>query len=266
MNHVKRGCLTRTDDNIPSDGSRIEGSHKGWNSIMRTFASGLGVFHALGHDFVLRRNIRIASATSNPNPFVLSTHSSHHIHLVSRVASLWNLLLEREGHHDRNSVLGLKAQPMLEDVQSGETFGIVKSAHSITYAGLLDIKEEDSETDPGLPGLLDMVNCDIDTAAVNQALQIDPGLFLIPQSKHPLPVPDSNGHGRISKQAKRRRSLNTEAVSTCCTCCRVSYHGTSTHQNTISTALKDQPYQAACLRMQTWGRRRRNVRPSWREK
>jgi len=155
------------------------------------------------------------------------------------------LLLEREGHHDGNSILGLKAQPTLEDVQSGEMFGIVKSAHSITYAGLLDVKEEDPETDPELPGLLNMASCDIDMAAVNQDLQIDPRLFLIPQSK-------------------RRRSLDIETVSACYPW--VSNHGTSTHWNTVSTALKYQPYQAACLRMQTQGLHRRNTRPSQHEK
>ena len=187
MNHVKRGCLARTDDDVASDGSRIEGSHKGWNSIMRTFASGLGVFHALGHDFVLQCNIHVASAASKLNPFVLSTHGSHHIHLVTHAAKLWNMLLEREGHHESDSVSGLKVLPTLQEVPSGETFGIVKSAHSITYMGLLDVKEE--ETDGlGTPvsNLLDMGNCDADTAAVTvltQDLHIDPKLFLIPQPK-----------------------------------------------------------------------------------
>src|SRR5882762_2374828 len=209
MNHVKRGCLARTDDDIASDGSRIEGSHKGWNSIMRTFASGLRVFHALGHDFVLRRNIRVASAASKPDPFVLLTHGSHHIHLATHAAKLWNMLLEREGRHDSDSVSGLKVLPTLQEVPSGETFGIVKSAHSITYMGLLDGKEE--ETDGlGTPvsNLLDMANCDADAAAVmvTQDLQIDPKLFLIPQPKPGSAPPLQLSTTRTTAKQKRWRS------------------------------------------------------------
>jgi hypothetical protein len=56
MKHVRKGCLARPREDIPSDGSRIEGSHKAWNGIQRSFSSGLVMFRALGHDFVLRRN------------------------------------------------------------------------------------------------------------------------------------------------------------------------------------------------------------------
>ncbi|PIL31911.1 hypothetical protein GSI_06615 [Ganoderma sinense ZZ0214-1] len=51
--HVQKGCLARPRDDIATDGSRIEGSHKGWNSIMQSFPSGLEVMNALGHDHVL---------------------------------------------------------------------------------------------------------------------------------------------------------------------------------------------------------------------
>ena len=33
LNHVRKGCLERRRQDIPSDGSCIEGSHKGWNSL-----------------------------------------------------------------------------------------------------------------------------------------------------------------------------------------------------------------------------------------
>ncbi|KAJ7659690.1 hypothetical protein DFH06DRAFT_935341, partial [Mycena polygramma] len=55
MQHVRKGCLARPREDISSDGSRIEGSHKEWNSIQRSFASGLEMQTALGHDFVLHR-------------------------------------------------------------------------------------------------------------------------------------------------------------------------------------------------------------------
>ncbi|EGO20419.1 hypothetical protein SERLADRAFT_373814 [Serpula lacrymans var. lacrymans S7.9] len=49
--HVKKGCLSRTRQDLRSDGSHIEGSHKGWNSLMRSFPSGIEIFTALCHDF-----------------------------------------------------------------------------------------------------------------------------------------------------------------------------------------------------------------------
>ncbi|KAN0097092.1 hypothetical protein V8E55_001538 [Tylopilus felleus] len=33
LNHVRKGCLERRRQDIPSDGSCIKGSHKGWNSL-----------------------------------------------------------------------------------------------------------------------------------------------------------------------------------------------------------------------------------------
>jgi len=119
------------------------------------------------------------------------------------------MLLEREGRHDSDSVSGLKVLPTLQEVPSGETFGIVKSAHSITYMGLLDVKEE--ETDGlGTPvsNLLDMANCDADAAAVmvTQDLQIDPKLFLIPQPKPGSAPPLQLSTTRTTAKQKRWRS------------------------------------------------------------
>ncbi|KAI0037439.1 hypothetical protein FA95DRAFT_1470207, partial [Auriscalpium vulgare] len=50
ITHVRKGCLARTRNNVLSGGSRIEGTHKQWNAVMRTFASGLPVFLALSND------------------------------------------------------------------------------------------------------------------------------------------------------------------------------------------------------------------------
>jgi hypothetical protein len=33
LHHVRKGCLVRSWQDISTDGSRIEGSHKGWNSL-----------------------------------------------------------------------------------------------------------------------------------------------------------------------------------------------------------------------------------------
>ncbi|KAI0685123.1 hypothetical protein BC835DRAFT_1421556 [Cytidiella melzeri] len=57
MGHVRKGCLSRPRSDIWSDGSRIEGSHKGWNSLQRANPSGYQTILFLASDHVLRRNI-----------------------------------------------------------------------------------------------------------------------------------------------------------------------------------------------------------------
>jgi hypothetical protein len=141
LRHVQKGCLERICDGISSDGSRIEGSHKGWNSIQRSFASGIEVFCALAHDFVLRRNIRIGSAQEPAAHFIKSAFGSHHIHLVSYVANMWNSLLSDK----KRPTAGLLPLPELQIVASEETFGLVSSRHIETFGGLLEIKDEDED-------------------------------------------------------------------------------------------------------------------------
>ncbi|KAJ7270317.1 hypothetical protein C8J57DRAFT_1226969 [Mycena rebaudengoi] len=105
-------------------------------------ASGLALQSALGHDFVLRRNIRIAfeGKVKSTDPFVLSTFGSHHIALVDHTAAMWNDLLAAPG----TSAASLQLQPLprLQDIKSGETFGLVKSAHTNTFGGLFITKPE----------------------------------------------------------------------------------------------------------------------------
>jgi hypothetical protein len=138
MKHIQKGCLVRTRDDVRSDGSRIEGSHKGWNSLQRSFCSGLVMMNAQGHDHVLRRNIRIASADNHNfhvDPFIVSGHGSHHLTLVNSCARLWNAYVTR--HHVG---LGLSS-PEFPDIPSGEHFGLVfsKSAKN------LQVKAEEDE-------------------------------------------------------------------------------------------------------------------------
>ncbi|KAH9015176.1 hypothetical protein EDB84DRAFT_1634957 [Lactarius hengduanensis] len=76
MNHVWEGCLARERQSIHPDGSRVEGPHKGWNSLQHAQLSGLAVLVALGHDHVLRRNIR----------------QVHHTRLANYTAKFWNKL------------------------------------------------------------------------------------------------------------------------------------------------------------------------------
>ncbi len=64
--HVRKGCLSRPRDNVRADGSRIEGTHKGWNSLQCSFSSSIEMMAALGHDFVLRHNSRVESTLKDP--------------------------------------------------------------------------------------------------------------------------------------------------------------------------------------------------------
>jgi len=103
------------------------------------------MFAALGHDFVLRRNIRIAlterKSARKPSSFVASTLGSHHIRLINHNNQLFNCLLEKEPKDT------LRILPVLRQVDSGEVFGLGPSAHTETYGGLLTIKEEAEENE-----------------------------------------------------------------------------------------------------------------------
>ncbi|KAJ7077700.1 hypothetical protein B0H15DRAFT_954994 [Mycena belliarum] len=183
MQHVAKGCLSRPRNDIASDGSRIEGSHKGWNSLQRSFASGLELQTALGHDYVLRRNIRVAfnGKIKSDDPFILSTFGSHHLALVDRVADTWNQFFPTSAGGSSSTLL-----PRLKDVQSGERFGLVNSPHSDTFGGLYTIKPEPDDA------LLEAVKDDLAPEEQQDLihelnLNLDPALFFEPM---PRPVED----------------------------------------------------------------------------
>ncbi|EJD40175.1 hypothetical protein AURDEDRAFT_170755 [Auricularia subglabra TFB-10046 SS5] len=119
MGHVRKGCVTRARSDLSSDGSRIEGSHKGWNSLNRTFTGGIESLEAQGHDLVLRKNLRIATKRDDASDFVASTFGSHHISLVNSTAADWNLIVHRVGSPM------LSPAPILCYVDSNEQFGLV---------------------------------------------------------------------------------------------------------------------------------------------
>ncbi|KAJ7601836.1 hypothetical protein DFH06DRAFT_1351920 [Mycena polygramma] len=172
MQHVAKGCLARPRDDIATDGSRIEGSHKGWNSLQRSVASGLELQTALGHDFVLRRNVRNAfnGKIKSNEPFVLSTFGSHHLGLVDAAAASWNDLLPVS---KANS--SLVPLPRLKDVNSGERFGLVNSRNTDTFGGLYTIKAE-PEDDLQLVDELDSE----EQRDLMQELLLDPVSFFQP--------------------------------------------------------------------------------------
>ncbi len=174
--HVKKGCLARRRDDVPSDGSRIEGSHgKGWNSIQRSHASGIESFTYLGHDFVLRRNNRMDFSSGSPSAFVASTCGSHHVHLVNAIALLWDEML------DAKRKLGalpsdLSPLPILQPAASGETFGLMKMS-AATASHYTFVKDEPTDD------LLDLT-AHPDAASILCDIGIDPSLaHLLPQAQ-----------------------------------------------------------------------------------
>ncbi|KAJ7026258.1 hypothetical protein C8F04DRAFT_1268296 [Mycena alexandri] len=187
MQHVRKGCLHRENQDLPSDGSRIEGSHKGWNSIQRSHASGLEMQTALSHDFVMRRNIRVAlnGKASAPTAFVKSTHGSHHVSLVDHTAMTWNNLLAAAGGSAAAS--NLHPLPRLPDVQSGEKFGLVRSEHTESFGGLFTIKQEPEEEDEDF---IKELNSE-EREDLVQELGLDAALFTKPLTSPSTPAPAS---------------------------------------------------------------------------
>ncbi|KAG0694810.1 hypothetical protein DFH29DRAFT_1006019 [Suillus ampliporus] len=181
-NMFAKGALSAASKASELTGSRIEGSHKGWNSLQRAQPSGVTMLTALGHDFVLRRNMRVAFSRSETTPFIKFTNSSHHLRLCNYVARLHNTLQQN------NTGSQLQVLPELRDVDSGKTFGLVTSDHVATFGGLL-IKEENVEK-----GLLDSFDSSVDPVTgedvdlaflasrnvIINEWQIDPALLTLP--------------------------------------------------------------------------------------
>ncbi|KAJ3534877.1 hypothetical protein NM688_g7062 [Phlebia brevispora] len=180
MRHVHKGCLSRIYQDLASDGSCIEGSHKGWNSLMRSYASGLENMIHLGHDFVLRRNIRCALRSDKlrqQRTFAASGFGSHHLSLVNCLNTQWNQLIS----HERGKKPGvtLTELPVMQDISSGESFGIITSACAQSFNGL--VKDEDD-----LSGMNLWEDDDADDTPAQdiiRAMKIDPALLNTPEGR-----------------------------------------------------------------------------------
>lgn len=183
MGHVRRGCLARSRQDIRTDGSRIEGSHKHWNSIQRAQPSGIEVYHGLCHDTVHRRNLRIGisaiekgETSVQEGEFLTSTYGSHHTRLVSYVAERFNALRSQEKGKVQKA---LEVRPTLKEVIDDQLFGLVVSNHSLTFGGLLVVKEVLKEEDELLAALEERTE-DLDDASLIQQLGIDQTLLNVP--------------------------------------------------------------------------------------
>jgi hypothetical protein len=220
MNHVRKGCLTRTRQDIRTDGSRIEGSHKGWNSLQRAQPSGIVVYVHLGHDHVLRRNIRIATSRSKSSPFKsfeASTFGSHHIRLVNFTSKLWNKL--RLGQSGGSP--GLLALPELKLAATGEKFGLVSSEHAATFGGLFpaDVKEEPKVEDDLFTLDADeehAENIESERLRLLDELNIEPHLLVMPlvqQSPAPAPNPPHASSPLPNVTLAHSRASGSDSVS-----------------------------------------------------
>ncbi|KAJ8581087.1 hypothetical protein M405DRAFT_868973, partial [Rhizopogon salebrosus TDB-379] len=162
LKHVRKGCLERSVQ-----------------------VSSVTMLDALGHDFVLRRNVRVAFSRSEMTLFIKFTNGSHHLRLCNHVAKLYNTLQQN------NATAGCELQvlPELRNVESSETFGLVMSDHAATFGGLL-VKEENSENSLLQDSFNSMVDPstgeDVDLAlqasrdVIVNEWQIDPALLALP--------------------------------------------------------------------------------------
>ena len=187
LGHVKKGCLARHRQDIASDGSCIEGSHKGWNSLQCTQPSGIEMYVVLAYDFVLCRNIRVfllhkktRKQPSTTDLLVSFSSGSHHISLLGHLAISFNLLLDKEPQNVRATLSPLL---VFQDVNTDEVFGLVRSEHMESFRGLLIIKEEVKEMeDQVLQELSWHISEDLDTGGdsdLSARFGIDPKLLSI---------------------------------------------------------------------------------------
>lgn len=165
--HAMKGCISRSRNDIPLDGSRIEGFHKALNRINYSFSSGLLMQWCLTIDFILRRNVRITLKNhSDSNPFLsIVTHGSHHLYLANFCAELTNKISATAHSY---SML-----PTFPNVASGETFGLVASDHILSG---LSIKQEALDEEAALDDMYGSVatvdvNFDLDEYTDNQPQQ-----------------------------------------------------------------------------------------------
>ncbi|KAH9855088.1 hypothetical protein C2E23DRAFT_725157 [Lenzites betulinus] len=218
LSHVRKGCLARPRSDVRSDGSRIESSHKGWNNLQRSFASGLESLTALAHDFVLRRNIRVEMAAAGTSPFTQSTYGCHHVRLVDECARIWNAILDATQQKGRALPADIKVLPLLDPVNSGETFGLTTMGPSTAaHHGLVVLKEEPIDDD-----LFDLSSQDLLNAQrILSDIGVDPALaYQLPQQvaavqpANEVPQPPSSGSPpRFAQAIAGNAGRNTDTAS-----------------------------------------------------
>lgn len=64
-------------------------------------------------------------------------YGSHHVSLISAIATLHNTILKNGA-----SEPGLESLPELAAIHSNEMFGLITSDHTSSFGGLINVKEE----------------------------------------------------------------------------------------------------------------------------
>ncbi|KAG9018757.1 hypothetical protein FRB90_009911 [Tulasnella sp. 427] len=216
MKHLRKGCLERCVEDVRSDGSRIENTNRGWNSIARAVPGGLEGFLNQAHDWVLRRNIRLAFKSKTITPlsaFVATTFGSHQISLVSKCTDTWNMIIKK-----RNL-----SYPLLETLRSAkidEHFGLVRpidgtlgvnSTADIDYIGFEEtlLLEDVVKRELGDDYLSSEVAEDIPSASAElpptQGSSLNPPASL--KRGHPS---ERNGSLPSNKRARSQRNLDVK--------------------------------------------------------
>ncbi|KAI1790224.1 hypothetical protein LXA43DRAFT_973740 [Ganoderma leucocontextum] len=210
VDHVRKGCLARPCEDVATDGSRIEGSHKGWNALQRTHPSGIKVLTDLATDHVIRHNIRVDSTHASPYPFTKTTFGSHHVYLVNACAQRWNALLQPTGREQKRPPADLSVVPILEPANSSEAFGLVQANSDVAaYHTFVTLKDEPDDTLVDLstedPEYAERVaaSLGVDLALLSRplALGIQPSPRSLRAVSHPstgLAPPDFGGEGSSS--------------------------------------------------------------------
>lgn len=163
---------------------------------MRAFPSGLEVMNALGHDHVLRHNVRLEMQddTLDRSMFMYYTYGSHHIHLTNACMKLWNTLVQAQlkaGPQPAN----IHTLPELRAVDSHEKFGLVKmSTETASQYSLATIKQEPGDE------TLDLESHEIlDADRILEEIGVDPALLnapIVSESESPAqPDRDVKGKG-----------------------------------------------------------------------
>ena len=151
-----------------TDGSRTEGSHKGWNALQRTQPSGVEALTYMAADRVLRRNIRIEYADATPYPFTPLTYGSHHVRLVDACTQLWNSLVQPKKGTNLPSA-DLVPVPTLKPADRLECVDLVNANQDVTaYYTLVKDEAEDPLVD---------LTADADADRIVASLGLDPALL-----------------------------------------------------------------------------------------
>ena len=177
--------------------------------MQRSFSCWIENFLALGHDHVLRTNLRIAFSKPRlreTRPFLASTFGSHHISLVNTVAETWNrlLTLDRGGGTSKVSPSTLVAHAVLPIVPTSERFGLVSSDHISSFGGLLTIKDDGEIEDV----MLEMpINGAVSDEDVIATMGLDPATLAIHEG-------DSKTHLNPGKQKQQVTGVASASATT----------------------------------------------------